>query len=146
MDIVKIVVLVILVISSIIGVAAACGIVYSKTMLEVIKLRKEIEEYKRGIGIYLDTEISEKLNWYHKEIGNIKEELEEDNNKIKWYSSYDEARKARKARKLDALLKEANNKIRDLYESQGYLTAGQAGNILKAVLGMDNDFYNIDFK
>ena len=139
MDIVKIVALVILVISSIIGIAAACGIVYSKTMLEVAKLRKEIEEYKRGIGIYLDTEISEKLNWCHKEISNIKEELEEDNNEIKWYSSYDEARKARK---LDALLKEANNQIRELYESQGYLTVDQADHIFKEVFGFDN----VEFK
>ena len=89
MEMRKIVALILIVISGITGIVSGILIAYNKLMYEISMLRAEFENYKKGMGVLIDTSINERLEWCHDNINEhykildgIKNSLKLDKEKI----------------------------------------------------------------
>ena len=65
---VKLVAIIMLVVSGITGIVSGILIAYNKLMHEINMLRAEFENYKKGMGVLIDTSINERLEWCHDNI------------------------------------------------------------------------------
>ena len=97
MEMRKIVAIILLVVSGITGIVSGILIAYNKLMYEISILRAEFENYKRGMGVLIDTNINERLEWCHdnieehyKILDGIKRRLDHKGKETKYCKSFKE--------------------------------------------------------